>query len=82
MSRVFVAAAVLITMSGCALEPAESTADNGSLICSRETPVGSNIPIRKCRTREQIELERRAADQARDAIRSGQSSSPKDSVGQ
>ena len=80
--RAAVCAVAVLSLSACAIEPADSTADSGSLICSREIPVGSNIPIRKCRTREQIEQERRAADQVRDTIRTGQSSSPKDGVGQ
>ena len=46
------------------------------LVCSTERPVGSNIPKRVCRTPEQIEREREAAQ---DKIRSmSQQTSQKD----
>jgi hypothetical protein len=45
------------------------------LICETERPVGSNIPRRVCRTPEQIDREREAA-QAK--IRSMQTPGPKD----
>ena len=81
-SRAAICAVAVLSLSACAVEPPDSTADSGSLVCSREIPVGSNIPVRKCRTREQIEQERRTAEQVREAIRTGPSSSPKDVVGQ
>ena len=53
--------------------PAVAT-DDQKLICSVERPVGSNIPRRICRTPEQIERERQAAQ---DKIRSMQTPGPK-----
>lgn len=45
------------------------------LICAMERPVGTNIPKRVCRTPEQIERER---DAAQDKMRNLQQPGPKD----
>jgi hypothetical protein len=36
----------------------------GEMVCKREYPTGSNLPVTKCRTRAQIEAERAAANEA------------------
>ncbi|MFO1220978.1 MAG: hypothetical protein U1E89_21665 [Burkholderiaceae bacterium] len=65
-------AAVIIVAAlfGCAAAPSPPPAvatavaaeqKSGDMVCTREYPTGSNIPITKCRTREQIEAERAAA---------------------
>jgi hypothetical protein len=53
--------------------PAVASGDQ-KLVCSTERPVGSNIPKRICRTPEQIERERQAAQ---DKIRDIQTPGPK-----
>lgn len=75
----FVGAAALATLlAACAAEPvapATSNASNASapatssaagaddLVCTREYPIGSNIPVNKCRTRAQIEADRAASQE-------------------
>jgi hypothetical protein len=63
------AATLPLLLAACAAEPAgpaatpatASSSGKDEMICSREYPTGSNIPITKCRTREQIEAEKAAA---------------------
>jgi hypothetical protein len=55
-----------VLLVGCAGDPQKQTnaagADNADeLVCTREYPTGSNIPIKRCRSRAQIEEERAAA---------------------
>jgi hypothetical protein len=49
-----------IAPAGC-LPGGDALARLTTLICEMERPVGSNIPRRVCRTPEQIEREREAA---------------------
>jgi len=50
--------------AGTAQAPAKATlAEDQKPICTTERPVGSNIPRRVCRTPEQIEREREAAQE-------------------
>jgi hypothetical protein len=54
--------APLKTQAGTAQASApEATPPETKLVCEMERPVGSNIPRRVCRTPEQIEREREAA---------------------
>jgi len=55
-----------LILSACATEPpvqaqAAPSQNAGDLVCTREYPIGSNIPITKCRTREQVDAEKAAA---------------------
>jgi hypothetical protein len=59
--------------TGQTAAPAVASGDQ-KLVCSTERPVGSNIPKRICRTPEQIERERQAAQ---DKIRDIQTPGPK-----
>jgi curli biogenesis system outer membrane secretion channel CsgG len=66
--RTSATAALLATVviAGCSTEPAARTsaAPNqaaSDMVCAREYPIGSNIPVTKCRTREQIEADKAAA---------------------
>ena len=52
-----------------------ATPDEQKLVCEMERPVGSNIPRRVCRTPQQIEREREAAQEK---IRNMQTPGPKD----
>jgi hypothetical protein len=58
-------------------EKAEPSKDTGKseekVICARETPTGSTIPVRVCRTKSQIEKERDDTRKMRDDIRSSNS---------
>ncbi len=48
----------LVAACASSTDPGSQQAD---LVCTRETPTGSSIPITKCRTKEQIEQELAAA---------------------
>jgi hypothetical protein len=50
--------------------PSKDTGKPEKLICTRETPTGSTIPVRVCRTRSQMEQERRATEQMQSQNRS------------
>lgn len=55
--------------AGCASTPAEQTASADQLVCSRETPLGSMMAVTKCKTRQQIEIERQEAERVKDSMR-------------
>lgn len=38
------------------------------MVCTRETPVGSNFPITKCRTPEQVAQDKAEADRVKAMI--------------
>jgi len=72
----FTAAASLATvfLVACAADPVGQTteasakqanapvaANGDELVCTREYPTGTNIPVKKCRTRAQIDEEKAAA---------------------
>ncbi len=48
--------------------PASSPAGASPLICTRETPTGSTISHKVCRTQEQIDSDARLSDEARRRI--------------
>jgi hypothetical protein len=81
--RVFVFAlfaGLALTGAGCAAPNAEPSAaaqpKQATSVCSQERPLGSNIPVTKCRTAEQIEQDREAAINAvGTATRNGRTSS-------
>ena len=52
--------------TGAPATPAGTTAVAGGdeLVCTREYPTGSNIPVNKCRTRAQVEAEKAASAEA------------------
>jgi hypothetical protein len=57
---------IAVLLLACAAEPVAATnvASDGEMVCKREYPTGSNLPVTKCRTRAQIEAERAAANEA------------------
>jgi hypothetical protein len=58
----FLSACAALSLVACAAEPAAQTNSAASdLVCTREYPIGSNIPVTKCRTHEQVEAEKAAA---------------------
>lgn len=66
--RTPLSALVLLSLMACAADPAAehatlSQADD-QMVCTRDYPTGSSIPITKCRTREQIERERKVGQDA------------------
>ena len=72
------AAALATLLAACAAEPTATTNANAAppaanaadeVVCTREYPIGSNIPINKCRTRAQIEAERASSQET---VRGGQ----------
>lgn len=48
---------------------AATTTDNEGKVCTREYRVGSMVPTTICRTQEQIDQERKAAELATDTVR-------------
>jgi hypothetical protein len=55
----------MAVLLACAAEPAQrSAAADGDMVCKREYPTGSNLPVTKCRTRAQIEADQAAANEA------------------
>lgn len=76
-----------LLLVGCATEPtgqtaaapAAATADaKDEMVCSREYPTGSNLPITKCRSRAQIEAEKAAATES---LRRNQTGGPNAKMG-
>lgn len=72
------ALAALLVLVGCATSEQQSTpaaadnsgnSSNGDVVCQREYPVGSNIPVTKCRTVAQQGEDKRAADTTLEAVR-------------
>ena len=56
-------------LAACAADPAtpsgaatETAAAKSDMVCSREYPTGSNIAVTKCRTTEQVDAQRAAAE--------------------
>ena len=56
---------------GCAAPAAESPGKASALQCTRETPTGSNIAVTRCRTAEQVALEKDGVGHAGEAIDRG-----------
>ena len=63
--------AVTLALVGCATQTAEAPESGEDMICSRETPVGTKFPAVRCRTKEQVERDRRDAEQFRNAVKPG-----------
>jgi hypothetical protein len=59
---------VAALLAGCAAAEPSSTADSSAPICSLDTPTGSNIPVKRCRSAEDLRRESETANAARDAI--------------
>ncbi len=58
--------AAALILSGCATSESDEyivsdLAPEEEVICKRQRPVGSHIPVRVCRTRAQIEADKEAA---------------------
>ena len=66
-----IALATLIAAGCAATEPSQTVADSGGVICAREYPTGSSIPITKCKTAAQREQERRDTEADVQALRRG-----------
>lgn len=69
-SRRHVVAVLLLSsvLHGCAGTARSVSADGTSIVCHKESPTGSSIPVTKCRTLEQIERDRAAAQSTGDDI--------------
>jgi len=57
---------------------AAAAGSNDDMVCTREYPTGSSIPITRCRSRQQIEAEKAAATEA---LRRGQTGAPNVKMG-
>lgn len=57
-------------LAGCAASPQSQTAvAEQTVVCARETPTGSNIPVTRCRNASQREQEKTNADEWIESIR-------------
>ena len=61
-------AVVAAFLTGCGAAEPLSSADSAALVCSQEAPTGSNIPVKRCRSAEDIRRDAETANAARDAI--------------
>jgi len=80
--RALLSLSTLLPLLACAGDPATQAGPvdqqaASDMVCTREYPTGSNIPITKCRTREQVEEERRSG---REALSRRQTGGPKDGI--
>lgn len=53
-----------VLLAACAANPADKSAAAGSpdeMVCTREYPTGSNLPVSRCRSRAQIDEEKATA---------------------
>lgn len=57
---------------------ATASGEKDDMVCTREYPTGSNIPITKCRSRQQIEAEKAAA---MESLRRNQTGGPNTKMG-
>lgn len=71
MGKILTAITVACLLAGCASPQTQVTSEQIQVAsatqqtCTRETPIGSNIPVTKCRSAEQMA---RDAEAARDAM--------------
>ncbi|MBV9891980.1 MAG: hypothetical protein JO090_13980 [Rhizobacter sp.] len=68
-------------LGACAAEPAAPTAADaaapkGDMICGREYATGSSIAVTNCRTTEQAQAEKAAADRSLGASSGGSNAKP------
>ena len=68
ITRALLLFAAATALAACASDPAENTASNGGMVCSRETPVGSHFPVTSCRTPEQVAQDKAEADRVKAMI--------------
>jgi len=77
------ALALTLVLAACAAEPptAQTKVNGGTedpdIICAKETPIGSHIPVTICRERERIDTDRRTATDALGRAQSGSSGPPR-----
>jgi hypothetical protein len=74
--RVLVSAfALTMVLAGCATAPGTqvqaASSDAGDVVCTREYPIGTNIPVTKCRTRAQAEAEKASAIEGLKRVQTG-----------
>jgi hypothetical protein len=72
-----------LLLAACAAEPpaqanAAPTQSASDTVCTREYPIGSNIPVTKCRTREQIEANKATSQES---LRRTQTGGPNPKMG-
>jgi len=62
-----------LLLAACAAPRQEEASLSDAVTCTKETPVGSAIPVTRCRTAAEIEQARSDAQKVRDAVRSSAS---------
>lgn len=60
-NRLFFLAATVFLIGGCASVPDETTAARNEIRCEKFTPTGSHMTQTRCKTVEQMDREREAA---------------------
>jgi hypothetical protein len=69
MRETFQVAALSILLTACAAGPApDGKQSDASVVCEREYPIGSNLPVTKCRTAAEREQLRRDAQKELDRV--------------
>ena len=63
MTRTIFLISLVFMLSNCVSDRPEGAnvkldSDEMTLVCTREKPTGSNLPVKVCRTQAQIDLER------------------------
>jgi hypothetical protein len=64
VGKILIASTVIWALAGCASTDVQ-VADAGAQTCTRDVPVGTLIPVTRCRSAEQMARE---AEAARDAM--------------
>jgi hypothetical protein len=57
-----------LLFAACATPSKDVTTSTNDMVCEKQAPIGSAIPVTRCRTKADIETARRAAEQAQQAI--------------
>ncbi len=70
MKSVFCGAVILL-LSACAFNDADSLQAADKPICARETPTGSSLSVLRCRSAEDTSLDKAATDRAKESMRGG-----------
>lgn len=65
--KILVQLLVVLSVVGCATPEADGP-KKAALQCTRETPTGSNLPVTRCRSVEDVALEKASVGTADDAL--------------
>lgn len=81
MNRLWGLLPLLALVSACSAPATEGPSANSQMNCTRETPTGTSIPVVKCRSPQQAERDREAAQELGTTIRAAPGSTAGTSSG-